>query len=258
MILSSMSVMFMTQRHRVAAPAQVADEQVGEQERAEVADVGRSVDRRPAGVDPDVVALERLERPRSRRSACRAAGRSSARLDGRDGQRRDRPPGALGAVEVAGRGLDVDRAGLERRGGSAIAPRIASSRGPSRGGRATIVRSTLAGRQPASARRAHDRREQLGARDARAASRASAGKRRPRSPRPAAPSSASATACSATSPSECPCSAGRAVELDAAEPQRLARPERVAVVADARPRSAGPTPSRTRRPRARGRRAGSP
>ena len=58
-------------RHAVAAPAQVADEQVGEQERAEVADVGRPVDGRAAGVDPDGRRLERLERRGSRRSACR-------------------------------------------------------------------------------------------------------------------------------------------------------------------------------------------
>ena len=40
------------------AVAQVADEQVGEQERPEVADVGRPVDRRPAAVDADVTRLE--------------------------------------------------------------------------------------------------------------------------------------------------------------------------------------------------------
>ena len=49
-------------RHAQAAVAQVADEEVGEQERPEVADVGRAVDRRPAAVDPDVAGLERLER----------------------------------------------------------------------------------------------------------------------------------------------------------------------------------------------------
>ena len=48
-----------------AAPAQVPDEEVGEQERPEVADVGRAVDRRAAGVDPDVAGLERLERRRA-------------------------------------------------------------------------------------------------------------------------------------------------------------------------------------------------
>ena len=48
--------------HRVAAPAQVADEQVGEQERAEVADVGRAVDGRAARVDTDPVGAQRLER----------------------------------------------------------------------------------------------------------------------------------------------------------------------------------------------------
>ena len=51
-------------RHAQAAPAQVTDEQVGEQERAEVADVRRAVDRRPAGIHPDVVRRERDQRPR--------------------------------------------------------------------------------------------------------------------------------------------------------------------------------------------------
>ncbi len=50
--------------HRVAAPAQVADEQVGEQERAEVADMGRPVDRRSARVDADPVVAQRHERAR--------------------------------------------------------------------------------------------------------------------------------------------------------------------------------------------------
>ena len=49
--------------HGVAAPAQVTDQQVREEERAEVADVGRAVDRRTARVDADDVALG-LERSR--------------------------------------------------------------------------------------------------------------------------------------------------------------------------------------------------
>ena len=43
---------------------------------------------------------------------------------------------------------------------------MASSRGPRRGRAATMVRSTPAGRQPASARRVDDRREHVGAVDA--------------------------------------------------------------------------------------------
>ena len=49
---------------RPAAPAQVADEQVREQERPEVADMGRSVDGRAARVNPDSTVMERDERAR--------------------------------------------------------------------------------------------------------------------------------------------------------------------------------------------------
>ena len=48
--------------HAQPPVAQVADEEVGEQERPEVADVGRAVDRGAAAVDADVAGLERLER----------------------------------------------------------------------------------------------------------------------------------------------------------------------------------------------------
>ena len=51
---------------RVAAPAQVADQEVGEQERAEVADVRRAVDRRTARVDADDLA-DRVRTAASRR-----------------------------------------------------------------------------------------------------------------------------------------------------------------------------------------------
>ena len=44
----------------VARPLEVATQQVAEQERAEVADVGRAIDRRPAAVHADVAGLERL------------------------------------------------------------------------------------------------------------------------------------------------------------------------------------------------------
>ena len=47
--------------HGVAAPGQVAAQEVGEEEAPEVADVGRRVDRRPAAVDADVGRVERLE-----------------------------------------------------------------------------------------------------------------------------------------------------------------------------------------------------
>ena len=48
-------------RHVEAAVAEIADEQVGEQERPKIADVGRPVDRGAAGVDPDTGRFERDE-----------------------------------------------------------------------------------------------------------------------------------------------------------------------------------------------------
>ena len=67
MILSSMSVRFMTHVTARPAVAQIPDQQVGEQERAEVADVRGAIHRRPAAVDADPARLDRLERPRPRR-----------------------------------------------------------------------------------------------------------------------------------------------------------------------------------------------
>ena len=153
MILSSMSVMFMTQRTGVAAPAQVADEQVGEQERAEVADVGRAVDRRAARVDADQVVARAARAVGSRRSACPAAGRSSApavRWSRAASAEIDRPAPSE-PVEVAGRGLDVDRGRRRGRGARRCASRISSSRAPRRG-RARDDRQVDAGRSPAGRR----------------------------------------------------------------------------------------------------------
>ena len=99
--------------HRVAAPAQVADEQVGEQERAEVADVGRSVDGRAARVDTDPVAGAAARTGGSRPTACRGGEGSPDRLDRGDDERGDRPPRALGPVEIAARGLDADRVAIQ-------------------------------------------------------------------------------------------------------------------------------------------------
>ena len=136
MILSSMSVMFITQRHRIAAPAQVADQQVGEQERAEVADVGGSVHRRAARVDPDVVVAQRHERP----------GLAGQRVEQPDGHRPAlqrcamaraliERPAPSAPSRLPGRRLDVDRVARPGRGVRAIASRIAS-RWPPRRGRA--------------------------------------------------------------------------------------------------------------------------
>ena len=103
----------------------MADEQVGEQERPEVADVGRSVDRRAARVDPDPVVVQRHERARlagqrvvqleAHRPAATEAITSAEMLR----------PAPSGAVEVAARRLDVDRRRLEsEQGRDRVAHRI--------------------------------------------------------------------------------------------------------------------------------------
>ena len=100
--------------HAQAAVAQVADEQVGEQERPEVADVGRAVDRRAAAVDPDLAGLERLERPQLAGQRVPQPDRSSLAGRARTRSRRRAPtivrPAPSSPGEVAGRRLDVDRA----------------------------------------------------------------------------------------------------------------------------------------------------
>ena len=140
MILSSMSVMFITHVTAQPAAAQVADEQVGEQERSEVADVGRAVDRRAAAVDPDVPGLERLERSGLARQRVVEADASSDAAARRRRRRRVRreiaAAGALGAGEVAGRRLDVDRGRRRRRASPAIgaAHRVEADAEPRPGG----------------------------------------------------------------------------------------------------------------------------
>ena len=62
-------------RHLLAAPPEVAHQQVGEQERPEVADVGGPVDGRAARVDADPVVAQRDRAAASRPTACRAGGR---------------------------------------------------------------------------------------------------------------------------------------------------------------------------------------
>ena len=241
MILSSMSVMFMTQVTVVAAPAQVADEQVGEQERAEVADVGRSVDGRAARVDADPAGRAAGRTGASRPTACRAGGGSSDRLDRGDDERRDRPACALGPVEVAGRGLDADGVADRAR----AAPR--SPRASVRDGRRAAAgpRSRSGPRRRAASPAASTRRRTSSTRTVLATPRgvrSSAGKSRPRSPSAVAPSSASASGVEDDVAVRVAGQRRRARDLDAAEAERHPRPERVAVVADPGPRrGASPT-----------------
>ena len=117
--------------HGQALVAQVAHQQVGEQERAEVADVGGSVDRRAAAVDADLAGLDRVERPDvARERVLEADGHAPPRTV-RDGPRRDRPARPLVTRQVAGRRLDVDQRRRRRRARRRSPP--ASRRGGSRG-----------------------------------------------------------------------------------------------------------------------------
>src|SRR3954470_14074921 len=184
----------------VATPAKVADEKVREQERPEVPNVGRAVDRRPARVDADGVAAQRDERSGvpgqrvvkpERHRASSTVAMASAEID--------RPaPSAPSRFPVEALTLTADGSTWSR---LAIVSRIASRYVPSRGRAAMIVRSTVAARQPAAATRLATSPTNV-ALSIPDGVRASAGNRRPRSPRPAAPSRASEIAWSATSPSE--------------------------------------------------------
>ena len=193
MILSSMSVMFITQRHRVAAPAQVADEQVGEQERAEVADVGRPVDGRAARVDADPAGARAARTGASPRTACRAGGASS---------------GAPRRVAIASAEIDRPAPSAPSRLPVEALTLTAAASSPSRAAIARAHRLEVggeprsrrddrqvdAGRAPAGGL---DPTPDLGASSVALSMpggvRSSAGKRRPRSPSPAAPRRASAT-----------------------------------------------------------------
>ena len=115
-----------------AAVAQVADEDVGVQEAPEVADVDRAVDRRAAAVDPDVAGLERLERPRSRRSACPGAGShpTGPRRGDRRGPRcRGRRPPSPSRLPVDALTLTAVRVDPEELGDRGRASRRAGSPG---------------------------------------------------------------------------------------------------------------------------------
>ena len=213
--------------------------------------MGGPVDRRPARVDADPVGAQRDERPGLAGQRVVQAEASSDRLDGGDDQRRDRPAGALGAVEVAARGLDVDRAADRARAGRRSRRASASRWAPSRGRAAMTVRSTATGRQPAASTRRRTSLDEHARWRCRAASARRPGRAARGRPAPAAPSSASATAWRTTSPSEWPARRGAPGDLDAAEAQRHPGPERVAVVADPGPRR--PTRRRARAPPAEGR-----
>ena len=152
--------------------------------------MGRAVDGRPARVDADSSGVERDERSRLARQRVVQAERHRTASTVAIAERRDRPSGALGAVEVAGRRLDVDRGRVEpEEAGDRVAHRVEMGAEPRPGGDDRQIdarRSPAGGLDPAP-----DVAERGSLLAIRAVVRASAGKRRPRSPSPAAPSSAS-------------------------------------------------------------------
>src|SRR5260221_3508391 len=206
-----------------SAPSKVPNQEVREQERAEIADVDRGVDGRPARVDPDMAFAQRDQRPGQ-------AAERVVQLDGHGAPSRvaiasaltDRPaPSGPSRLPLDALTLTAERSSPIR---SAMASRIASRWLESRGRAATIVRSTELGRQPRARTSAITSRSRaLPAIPAEVV--ASAGKRRPRSPRPAAPNRASAIAWRATSPSECPCNLGAAASSTPPRTSGMAGPK---------------------------------
>ena len=240
MILSSTSVMFMTQRDRVALPGQVAAGQVGEQEAPEVADVGRRVDGRAAAVHAHVRRRRAARTARARHPGCcgswsvmrattptsavalmvRPAPSSPDRLPRR---RLDRDARRVDAQELREDGRASARAARHRAGDG----RPGWS-GPARPGR-------QAGQPPAA------RRPGAAARGCRCrgSPRRPAGKRRPRSPsrgrgqQPVADRVERHVAVGVT------VQPGRLGDLDAAQAQAVEAAEGMAVGAPARTRAAG-------------------
>ena len=138
---------------RQAAPSEVADQQVDEEERPEVADVDRGVDRGAAGIDADVALAQRDERPGQAGQGVVQLDRHRRRLDGGDRQGADRPTGALGSLEIAARCLDVDRGAVQlEQLGDRRAHRIEVGAEPRPGGddrQVDRLRSPAVGREPA-------------------------------------------------------------------------------------------------------------
>ena len=171
--------------------------------------MGRAVDRRPAGVDPDVAGLDRLEWSGLAGQRVVEADRHPVAVRWRHRATRglDDATGAPVARQVAGRRLDADD--LAGAGREVARSRRASSAGTRRAGAApaTIVRST--DETVASRRRRAARRRPPGARCWR--SRAGSPRRPGRAAEVAQPGRAeqgSAIAWRATSPSEWPWSRG--------------------------------------------------
>ena len=201
MILSSTSVMFMTQRTRARATAGDgrAGRRRGTSGSCRCGPGRRRSDRRSTC---GRVVEQRNERPGLARQRVVESHLAHRRgLDRRQRQRRDRPPGALGALEVARRRLDAH--GIDRESsiaGDRVPHRIEPSREPRPRGRRSSGRH-----RPDASRRPEPHGD--GPRAAPRCrcpwvSRAQPGTAVRGRRGAAAPSSASATAWSTTSPSE--------------------------------------------------------
>ena len=220
-------------RDAQAAVAQVADEDVGEEEGPEVADVGRAVDRRAAAVDPDVAGLERLERPglaghRVLESDRHPTGPTTATAWAETVRPAPSSPPRL-PVEA----FTLTEA-ASTRSSAAIAARIASRWPASRGRAPMIVTSRRRGSRPASRESGDDGRDELAAGDP--ARRRRTGREQP--PQIAHPCRAEQRIGDGMERDVAvgvAMQARRPVDRDAAEHERPARPERMAVgpVADA-------------------------
>ena len=142
-------------RHAQAAVAQVADQEVREQEGPEVADVGRAVDRRAAAVDPDVAGLERLEGAGLARERVLQADRHAAVRSVATARAEMERPAPSSPARLPVEALTLTAPGSMPRI-AAIASRMASSRAPSLGRAPMTTMSIDEGESPTPASRARD------------------------------------------------------------------------------------------------------
>ena len=210
---------------RVALPGEVTAQQVGEDEAAEVADVGRARRRSGRSCTCGRGPVRAAGTPRARRPSVLRKRRLIRRTI-RRGRRADDAAGALGARQVAGRGLHRDGARVEPEQ-AARPSRMRSSR--RRRGAAALRGSSRRrepGRQPALGEPLDDARQQLAGCRCRAWPGRRPGTAGPGRRSRAAPSSASQSGMEHRVAVGMPVQPGRLGHLDAAQPQAVLRPER--------------------------------
>src|SRR5262249_28823718 len=131
-------------------------EDVRKQERPEVADMGRAIDRRAAAVDADVARLQRLEWPdlaRERVAEVQGHGRTPSRWIVATAVASITRPAPASPARLPDDACTLTAASSMPRS-SAIVARMAGRCNARRGRPARIVTSTARGRQPAALRRA--------------------------------------------------------------------------------------------------------